>query len=130
MKTNHTANEIGRFLEGRVQAHGINGIIFYNDLAAHFALPEVDERWQQHPLCKVFDVLDHEDARKRRPFRTVLVVSRDKNRPGQGFFNTVLMLRKPALRLTTEMEKWVFFTDELQALATHYAPRKLRQVEY
>jgi hypothetical protein len=99
-------------------------VIFYNKLTAMFGLPDVDERWQQHPLCKIFDLLDHEDARERRPFRTALVISRDKNRPGQGFFNTVKTLRPGSPRLETEMEKRVFFTDELQALAGYYAPKK------
>ena len=85
VKTNVTAKEIGRFLESRVRASGIEAVIFYNELASHFDLPEVDERWQQHPLCKIFDDLDNEDAKNKRPFRTVLVVSRDKGRPGQGF---------------------------------------------
>lgn len=126
MQTNATATAVGIFLEEKVRDEGINGVIYYNVLATHFGLPEVDERWQQHPLCKIFDVLDHEDARKGRPFRTVLVISRDKGRPGQGFFNTVSTLRNPVPSLDTDMEKWVFFLAELQALAAYYASGKTK----
>ena len=119
-----TANEVGRFLEDRVRKLGTEAVIFYNQLAAHFELPEVDERWAQHPLCKLFDALDKEDAAKGRPFRTVLVVSKDKNMPGQGFFNTVAALREPKPHLNTEMERLQFFVSELNALAVHYAGGK------
>ncbi|HMO63742.1 MAG TPA: hypothetical protein PKC18_02355 [Lacipirellulaceae bacterium] len=124
MSANLTANELGRFLEDRVRSSGANAVIFYNDLAAHFNLPEVDERWLQHPLCKLFEVLDHEDARKVSPFRTALVISKDKNMPGAGFFKVVPELRNPKPKLYTETEKMKFFIDELHALAKCYSPIK------
>src|SRR5437773_511663 len=108
MSANVTARQVGRFLEERARKAGKEAVIFYNDIAAHFAMPEVDERWQQHPLCKLFDVLDHEDARERRPFRTALVVSREKNMPGQGFFKTAASLRSPCPRIETELERMKF----------------------
>ncbi len=115
-----TANEVGRFLEERVRQHGTEAVIFYNQLAAHFEMPEVDERWSRHPLCKLFGVLDEEDTSKGRPFRTVRVVSKDKNMPGQGFFNAVATLRQPKPRLNAIQ----FFASELNALAAHYSGGK------
>jgi hypothetical protein len=120
-----TAQQIGEYLEDRIRSHGENAVVFYNDLAAHFDLPEVDERWQTHPLCKLFDVLDHEDARKKRPFRTALVISRDKQLPGQGFFNMAKALRNPTPRFDSEIQRMRFFVDEVQALVNYYKSAKI-----
>jgi hypothetical protein len=121
---NTSSDQIGRYLEGRAQANGENGIVFYGDLAAHFGLPEIDDRWHQHPLCKIFDTLDQEDSDKHRPFRTALVVSKEKNIPGQGFFNTVILLRKPTPHLRTEIERMKFFIDELGSPASYYSKKE------
>jgi hypothetical protein len=117
------ADKIGRYLESRARESGEERFVFYNDLAALFKLPEVDERWQQHPLCGIFDELDYEDNQKNRPFRTALVVSRAKNIPGPGFFKTVSLLRKPTPKLNTYFERMKFLGNELQALEKYYAKK-------
>ena len=118
------ADKVGSFLEERVRKNGTEGLIFYNQLAAHFDLPEVDERWPQHPLAKIFEVLDLNDAKDGRPFRTTLVVGSVGKVSGQGYFNMVATLRKPRPKLTTDMNRLQFFGSELQALADYYDSAK------
>lgn len=124
MEVNVTAKEVGSFLENRVRASGVDAVIFYNELASYFDLPEIGEHWKQHPLCKIFEDIDNEDAKYNRPFRTVLVISRDKGRPGKGFYTTVSNLRKPSPRCITDLEKQELFNKELQSLVKHYCTNK------
>ncbi len=89
MKT--TAEDIGNFLESIAK----NGqTVYYRDLTTRFSdLPALTGIWQSHPLCQMFGDLDREDHLGSRPFRTALVVTVEKNRPGNGFFEAVSTLR-------------------------------------
>lgn len=116
-----TSQMVAAFLEERARNRPFNEApIFYGDLAAHFELPPVSEAWQTHPLCEIFDELDVDDAKKSRPFRTVLVVSKAHSIPGPGFYKTVARLRPQGNRIRTEPEKMQFFSDEMTRLLKYY----------
>ena len=91
-------------------------MIFYSDLAARLGLAPITV-WKIHPLCGAFDVIDQEDGTNRRPFRTVLVVlkEKDKQRPGNGFYEAVVKYRHhPPAR--SDAEKWELFATESRAV--------------
>lgn len=113
--------DVGIFLENRARRLGGDAPIFYGDLAAHFGLPPVTEAWSAHPLSAMFEQLDQEDARTSRPFRTALVISRERNMPGEGFFKTFVRLRSPMPVPRTEQNKMKLFLEELNSLLIHYA---------
>ncbi|SRR6266568_678963 len=117
-----TSGQVGAFLEDRARDLGDQAPIYYGDLAAHFGFPAVTEAWSTHPLCSIFDELDVEDAKKGRPFRTVLVISKQHSIPGPGFFKTVARLCPQKPKPKTQSDKAKFFVDELKRLVKHYAP--------
>ena len=95
--------------------------IFYNDLTLQLDLPPVDQYWMSHPLCKVFDLLDREDVGANRPLRTALVISKERNLPGEGFFKTMALLRNhrnPAKDSIAQMKLWA---DEVRRLLAYYS---------
>ena len=102
MATSKSLSEIGPFLEERARQ---GAPIFYNDLAKPFGLPPVTEAWFSHPLCNVFATLDDADQAKGRPFRTALVVSRERGIPGEGFFKTLAELRGTPYPIRNEVGK-------------------------
>lgn len=114
--------EIGAFLEERVRQLGGNAPVFYSDLAAHFGMPPVTEAWSAHPLCGILGQLDEEDARLRQPFRTTLVISKERNMPGDGFFKTYLGLNPHVRPPKTDNDKMNLFVTELNRVLSHYAP--------
>ena len=88
-----TSKNIAEFLEHRAQHLSFDDApIFYGDLAAHFKFPSITEAWHTHPLCSIFEELDIEDAKRNRPFRTVLVVSQELAFPGPDFSRRLLDL--------------------------------------
>lgn len=121
--SSHDHDTIGEFLEQRAMLPPNDAPIFYNDLAAHFGLPPVDKFWASHPLCRIFDTLDREDAANDRPFRTALVVSRERGIPGQGFFNTLCELRHLPQNLKDEVKQRLVWTEEFYRLIAFYRPK-------
>ena len=104
-----TSGQVAAFLEDRARRLSFDDVpIFYGDLAAHFGLPPVTEAWYTHPLCSIFDDLDIEDAKRGRPFRTVLVVSQEHSIPGPGFFKTVARLCPQRPQPKTDLDKMRF----------------------
>jgi hypothetical protein len=120
MKGKVGARQVGEFLEERVRRLGENAPIFYGDLANHLSLPPVTNAWSEHPLCAIFDQLDEDDAKHNRPFRTALVISRERNMPGEGFFKTYLRLHSQIQPPKTEAAKMRLYVDELNRLLIHY----------
>lgn len=119
-----TAGMVAAFLEDRARHHSFDDPpVFYGDLAAHFGLPQVSEAWHTHPLCGIFDELDVEDAKRNRPFRTVLVISKEHSIPGPGFYKTVARLRPQRIQLKTDLDKIKFFSDEMTELLKYYGNR-------
>ena len=112
--------DIGSFLEDRARRLDGEAPIFYSDLAAHFGLPPVTDAWFTHPLCDMFEQLDQEDERLERPFRTALVISKERSMPGAGFFKTIVRLRGLSHPPRTEHDKMRLYLDELNSLLSHY----------
>lgn len=113
---------VGAFLEERVYRLGDIAPIYYGELAAHFNMPPVTEAWSSHPLCAILDQIDQEDARLGQPFRSVLVIGRDSNMPGDGFFKTYVRFN-PRIRLPrTDNDKQKLFVSELNKVLSHYGP--------
>src|SRR5208282_2727544 len=104
--TKVTAKEVAGFLEDRARRFSFHDVpIFYNKLAEHFGFPPVGEAWYTHPLCSIFEDLDVEDAKRGRPFRTVLVVSKEHSIPGPGFYKTVARLCPQNRQPKTDLAK-------------------------
>jgi hypothetical protein len=111
--------EVARYLEQRARLPRNEAPIFYNDLAAQFGFRTVDEHWLSHPLCAIFAALDADDQAHNRPFRTALVVSRERGLPGDGFFRTLEQLRdlNPIRGDFEQMRVW---RDEFDRLLAYY----------
>jgi hypothetical protein len=111
--------ELGAFLE---QVAATGNPITYSEVVQHFSdLPPLNGAWASHPLCHLFGELDRDDNRHGRPFRTAMVVSREKNIPGDGFFKTLAELRGTAIIKADQEEVWV---SELQKVISKYARKK------
>ncbi len=83
-------NLVGSFLEKILKRKGTTN---YGLVASHFGLPEFDGAWAAHPLSKIFDVLDRQDAIANRPFRTSCVIGVTSNSPGPGFYEALAQLK-------------------------------------
>lgn len=113
--------QVAAFLENRARKSNFDDApIFYGELVARFGLPLITEAWSLHPLCDIFEELDVEDAKRGRPFRTVLVVSQEHSIPGPGFFKMVARLCPQHPQLKTDLDKMRFFNAELKKLLKHY----------
>ena len=114
------SKQVGSFLEERARRLGGNASICYGELAAQLSLPAVTDAWFTHPLCNIFEQMDVEDAKLGRPLRTVLVFSRERNMPGEGFFKTYLQLHPHVRPPKTGPEKMKLYIDELNRVLSHY----------
>ena len=117
MASKNDVSSIGTFLETRAK---LGDPIFYNDLAKHFELPPVTAAWNMHPLCEIFDSLDYQDQAGGRPFRTALVISREKSIPGEGFFKTLSSLRGTPYPIRNAAQKFRLWKEEFDRLASYY----------
>ncbi|MHA3048123.1 hypothetical protein [Acinetobacter sp. ANC 4639] len=66
----------------------------YTEIVNHFGLPPLDGHWKSHPLCSLFELIDQEDAKEKRPFKTAIVVSSKEQKPGTGLFEALERLKK------------------------------------
>lgn len=113
-----TAAEVGRYLE-EVLRRPRKDTVTYTEVAEKFHLGPINGMWSAHPLCQIFDELDQEDARAKRPFRTSVVISKPLNRPGEGFFTALKRYKKDDnsaeknLRVNAE-EKFAVWLAELR----------------
>lgn len=60
---------VGPFLEATAKAGKV--VTYQEVITACPPLPLMDGAWDSHPLSKIFEALDQEDARMQRPFRTL-----------------------------------------------------------
>lgn len=89
---------------------------YYNQVASLHGLPRVGNNWVNHPLMRVFEVLDREDASSGRALRTAIVVREDTKKPGDGFYLSLSIRRK--IRVVTEAEKeGAYRRERAQAIA-------------
>ena len=110
-------DSVGVFLEERAKQ---GEPIFYSELARRFNLPPVTAAWNTHPLCEVFGSLDYQDQASGKPFRTALVVSKEKGVPGEGFFKTLSTLRGTPYPIRNELQKLQLWKEEFDRLASYY----------
>lgn len=107
------SEQVGRFLEQKAED---SEPIHYQDVVNAFDLPRLSGSWHNHPLCSIFGTLDKEDHAAKRPWRTALVISKELNRPGKGFFEAVAELR--GIAIEDEDATWV---EEFNRLIRYYA---------
>jgi hypothetical protein len=81
--------------------------ISYGRLIGELGLPELDGPWPSHPLARIFEVLDQEDADAGRPFRTSVVVSQKTNEPGGGFFEALGRLKGTRVTKQQQTSIWI-----------------------
>jgi hypothetical protein len=84
------AEEIIEFIEDLARK---NKMITYGKLASTFALPPMTEHFSNHVLSRIFDIMDKEDGKAKRPFRTSLVYNSETSIPGPGFFKALTKYR-------------------------------------
>ena len=101
-------DKLGQHLEGIAKK---GRPIYYADLVTQFNLPPLDGAWTSHPLCAAFGHLDREDAEAKRPFRTSVVIAKELNRPGDGFFKSLFELKRISAK--SENQKMEIFLREL-----------------
>ena len=116
-------NELARYLEERAR---MGKTVYYGEVAKHFGITEDLHPWQANPLCSAFGKLDEEDADKKRPFRTSMVIAKETNMPGQGFFTALHELR--GIFTNNEMKRLEVFTKEINA-AMAYPWKKPSSIE-
>ena len=110
-----TTADLASFLEATIKR---SAPITYTDVVNHFKdLPQLTGNWLAHPLCPMFGELDEEDHARGFPFRTAIVMAKERNMPGPGFFNTMSRLRQ---RKILEKDKQSIWISELSALTKHY----------
>lgn len=90
-----TSSELAKYLEDKARA---KKPVFYRDVVAHFDLIPLTDAWTNHPLADAFDVLDRQDADAGRPFRTSMVISKERGMPGPGFFKSLEQLKGTVAR--------------------------------
>ena len=101
-----TAAEVGRYLE-EVLRRPRKDTVTYTEVAEKFHLGPINGMWSAHPLCQIFDELDQEDARARRPFRTSVVISKSLNQPGEGFFTAWQMYNEVNITAEEKLTVWL-----------------------
>lgn len=107
-------DKLAKFLEDKARR---KRTIYYSELATQFGLPPLDGAWVGHPLARAFDALDREDAEAGRPFRTSMVISREKNMPGDGYFKSLSQLK--GVHAKSEKQRLEVFSQELSAAMNH-----------
>ena len=126
MKTSSTVGhrQVGEYLEWRARTLGTEAPLYYDLLANHFSLPEVTKDWSKHPLCRIFEQLDEEDALAGRPFRTVLVISQKQMIPGPSFFKKHAELHAGKPEAISKRDKSTLCKAEFARLLHHYGTNK------
>jgi hypothetical protein len=78
--------------------------------------------WNAHPLSRIFEALDQEDALKNRPFRTSVVIKKDKQspQPGAGYFEVLARLK--GIKCLNEASRQQAWITELNAAHAYNWP--------
>jgi hypothetical protein len=103
-------DKLANFLEDKARRRRT---IYYSDLVTQFGLASLDGAWVGHPLARAFDTLDREDAEAGRPFHTSVVISKEKNMPGDGYFKSLSELK--GVHAKSEKQRLEAFSQELSA---------------
>jgi hypothetical protein len=107
-------DKLARYLEDRAKR---KRTVYYSELVAHFGLPSLNGTWVGHPLRRAFEALDREDAEADRPFRTSMVISKEKNIPGDGYFKALADLK--GIHTKSEEQRLEAFSRELSSAMNH-----------
>lgn len=107
-------NELAAYLERMARARRT---VFYSQLVERFGLPPLDGNWLGHPLCDAFGILDRQDAEAHRPFRTSMVIAKETNMPGDGYFKSLTLYK--GIVVSGEMQRLEAFSRELTATMDH-----------
>ena len=105
-------DKLARYLEQRAR---MGKTVYYGEVARHFGVRKPLNPWKNNPLCQAFGKLDEEDAVKKRPFRTSMVIARKNDMPGQGFFTSLRDLK--GITSTNKTRKTVFMQEKNAAIA-------------
>ena len=103
-------DKLAKYLEDRARRRRT---VYYSELVEQFGLPPLDGAWIGHPLERAFDALDREDAEKQRPFRTSMVISKEKNMPGDGYLKALAELK--GIHTKSDNQRLEAFSKELSA---------------
>lgn len=94
---------LARHLEGLARS---GETAYYTDLTRLYDLPPPFPNWKGHILSELFALLDEDDARANRPFRTAMVIRDDgKGLPGPGFFSSLYHFKRGVLAKTMSDKK-------------------------
>jgi hypothetical protein len=107
-------DKLAKFLEDKARRRRT---IYYSELVEQFGLPPLEGAWIGHPLERAFDALDREDASANRPFRTSIVIAKDKNMPGDGYFKSLSELK--GITAKSENQRLQAFSQERAAAINH-----------
>ena len=107
-------DKLARFLEDKAKR---KRTIYYGELVTQFGLPPLDGAWVGHPLERAFHALDREDAGAHRPFRTSMVITKEKNMPGDGYFRSLSALK--GIHAKSEKQRLEAFSQELSATMSY-----------
>lgn len=125
MSSFHEIQLVANFLEGRAKTFTHDTApISYGNLASELGFPKVDQNWLAHPFCGIFDALDMQDVEEKRPLRTALVYSLERNIPGEGFFKTIARLRGSNRPETDFLKQAQLWTQELNRLLDYYQSKQ------
>ena len=115
-----SAEDIGRFLEDLARRKATTT---YGHVVERFGLPPMEGAWAAHPLSAAFEYLDRQDAAASRPFRTAVVVRKDSNVPGNGFFESIARLKENGgVPASTDRAKEKVWVEELNAAYAYTWP--------
>ena len=89
----------------------------YGSVAQAFGLPDFDGAWASHPLSEIFEVIDQQDAVANRPFRTSVVILKNQNCPGPGFFEAMRRLKGAQDPVTENARERMWLSELTDAYA-------------
>ena len=118
--TSATNDNVGRFLEAIARRKSTTT---YSGLAEQLGFPPMEGAWTAHPLSQVFEYLDQQDAATSRPFRTSVVIRKDKNIPGDGYFESLARIKTKGIPAKTDTAKEKVWLDELNAVYAFKWPK-------
>jgi len=116
----NTNEDIALFLEDLARRKGTTT---YGELARRFGFPPMEGTWAAHPLSQAFEHLDRQDAAASRPLRTSVVIRKDRNLPGDGYFESLARIKTNGIPAKTDKAKEKAWLDELNAVYAFQWPK-------
>ena len=79
----------------------------YTELANQLSVKEPVYPFPNNPLAGIFGELEAEDAANHRPLRISVVISKELNMPGPGFFATLDRLHQTKTSKEDRLARWL-----------------------